>query len=112
MAYKGSNLSLMADSIEGTVSFFAYVTTDAVATVSGSGYFVDGGMRGMEVGDLVFLISSGVGYLCYVSNVSASLAVTITATALGLANGNSLPTSNPGPGSGLFWNNNGFMCIA
>ena len=111
MAYQGSNLILIAGSIEGSVNFFSYVTSDSFSAVLAANYFSDGIERGMQIGDLVFVIASGIGYVCYVSGIHA-LSATIEAAALAILDGSQFPVNNPGPGSGLVWNNNGFLCVS
>lgn len=111
MAYVGSTLVLLAESIEGTNNLFSYKTSDVGATVLSAGYFSDGAERGMQLGDLVFIYAAGVGFLAYVSLISG-FACSLAAVSIALINGNALPTSNPGPGSGLLWNNGSFVCVA
>lgn len=110
MAYTGNTLALIANSIEGTYNIFAYLTADTIGQVLATNYFFDGGERGMGVGDVVFAVCSDNLFILYVSAVSG-LACTVTSALLAI-NGASLPTVNPGPGSGELWNNGGFVCVA
>ena len=111
MAYTGSSLSLIAASIEGSFNIFSYISPDSIQAVTANNYFSDGVERGMGVGDFLFAVVTGVPYILYVS-ASSGLACTVESAVLSLINGNSLPTINPGAGSGLIWNNAGFVCVA
>lgn len=110
MAYSGAALALIATGIEGEYNIFAYLTADAITTVLETGYFADGGERGMKVNDWVFCSAAGAPIILFVSAVD-DLACTVEPIVLSL-DGLSFPTTNPGPGSGLIWNNAGFLCVA
>ena len=111
MAYSGALLSLMVGSVEGSFNIFVYQSQDDIGTVLDSNYFSDGFERGMQIGDFVFAVCSGVPYLLYVESQNGS-AFTANTMSLALINGNALPVTNPGPGTGLLWNNAGFVCVA
>ena len=111
MAYSGENLAVMAQTIEGNFSIFFYSSPDNLATIIGVNYFKDGVERGMQVGDFVFAVVAGVPYMLYVY-ASSGLACTVEPATIALVNGNVFPTTNPGPGTGLIWNNGGFLCVA
>jgi hypothetical protein len=85
MAYASSGLQKVTSGIgSGGTTMFIYTTaSDAIATVVGSAYFSDGIAQGMGVGDVVFVVrtSTGIGYPCTVTAVSAT-AATVTAMAL------------------------------
>lgn len=110
MAYTGNTLSLIANSIEGSFNIFCYQTTDPVSGVLATDYFVDGVDRGMHVGDFVFAVVGGIPFTLYVS-AEDGFACTVTSAAVAI-DFSHLPTTNPGAGSGLAWNNAGFLCIA
>ena len=111
MAYVGANLSMLMETIEGSFSTFVYVTSDTIAQVLAAGYFSDGVERGMSVGDVVFASVGGVPYLLYVASSSHG-ACSVSPYTLAILNGNGFPTSQPPLGSGLLWNNGGFVCVA
>ena len=111
MAYVGSALTLVTASIEGSFNMFAYVTADAISAVTVVGYFADGGERGMGVGDWMFCVAAGYPFLMYVTE-EIGVACTAEVATLAAINGNSLPTTQPTPGSGVLWNNGGFVCVA
>ena len=110
MAYIGNNLSTLVQTVEGTFGIFLYVTSDSMVLVTSAGYLSDGVARGMELGDFCFVVSGGVPFLLYCSNVVGK-ACTLASVSVAL-NGNNLPTSNPGVGSGFLWNNGGVVCVA
>lgn len=91
MAYSTSNPpSLVTQNVGNTApAVWTYQTTDAIATVTGAGYFTNGGALGMKVGDLVDVyVSSGTVAVssCRVTTVSSTYpyAVTVgTATTIG-----------------------------
>jgi hypothetical protein len=60
MAYVADNLALMLNPIGGGLKkIWLYQTTsDADATIVGSGYFSDGYTKGMRSGDVVFAIAT------------------------------------------------------
>lgn len=111
MSYNGMSLVQVAAGLDGSSAIFYYSTTDNIETVLGTGYFTDGITRGMSEGDAVFAVLSGVPYFLYVFSVAIS-GCTVTPFALALASGSSLPTINPGPGSGLLWNDGGVVSVA
>lgn len=111
MAYTGNTLSLIANSIEGNFNLFCYLTGDTIQQVTATNYFFDGGERGMQVGDFLFAICAGIPFVLYVSAI-AGLEATVQSAVLSLISGADIPTVNPGPGSGLIWNNAGFLCVA
>lgn len=83
MAYVGNSLSCVAQTIEGTVNIYVYVSTDTIATINGAGYFSDGASRGMTVGDLVAAINPTTGAMTWLSVTSVSGLAVTTATASG-----------------------------
>lgn len=111
MAYLGSAVTLVTPSIEGTFNVFAYVTADNITAVTATNYFFDGAERGMGVGDWIFCVAAGLPFLMYVISESGFHCTAEVAT-LAATNGNALPTVPPAPGSGLLWNNGGFVCVA
>lgn len=111
MAYVGSKLTIVAQSIEGDFQIFSYSTTDNVTAVTANNYFSDGAFRGMNIGDWVFLVAAGYPYMLYIYASNGTACSGETAS-LSLINGNSLPTVQPAAGSGAIWNNQGFVCVA
>ena len=111
MAYSGANLSVMAQTVEGNFSLFFYASPDSLITVTGLNYFADGIERGMQVGDFVYAVVAGIPYMLYAAS-RVGIACTVSAVTIALINGNVFPTTNPGPGTGLIWNNGGFLCVA
>jgi len=111
MAYSGANLSIMTQTVEGSFKLFFYASTDSLATVVSANYFADGVERGMQVGDFVFALVAGVPYMLFVAS-NVGNACTVTGVTVALVNGNTFPTTNPGPGTGLIWNNGDFLCVA
>ena len=110
MAYTGNTLSVITQTIEGYFHVYVYITFDTIAQVLASHYISDGTERGMILGDFVFAVIGGVPYMLYVSAVSGE-ACTLASVAVAI-NGSDLPTSNPGVGSGLLWNDGGFVVVA
>jgi hypothetical protein len=110
MAYVGNSLALVVDSIEGSFSMFSYQSSDNIASILATNYFLDGVERGMKVGDYLFAIVQGLPFILCVASTTG-LACTVTPAVLAIS-GSSLPTSNPGAGSGQLWNNAGFVCVA
>jgi hypothetical protein len=60
MSYTTANLSLISQQIDNTIvpKLWAYSGTDSNGTVEGSGYFSDGGTKGMAKGDIVFYVNT------------------------------------------------------
>lgn len=87
MAYTGANLSLSNRTIEGGLREWFYIqATDSIATILGAGYFSDATNRGMQKGDLVWLINQSTPTLTLtqVSTVAAgTLASPGAATVIG-----------------------------
>ena len=110
MAYVGKAVTLVTPSIEGTFNVFAYVTADNINLVAATNYFTDGVERGMGPGDWIFCAAAGYPFLMYVT-AKSGLACTAEVAVLAL-NGGQFPITNPGPGSGIVWNNAGFLCVA
>lgn len=81
MAYTASTLRLISSDLEGSApKKWIYTTTDALATIIAAGYFTDGGLRGMKVGDLVEVVNTtGPKYLLTQVTAISSNAVTIAA---------------------------------
>lgn len=111
MAYNGALLSLVTQSIEGAFNVFAYFTADNITSVTAAHYFADGVERGMGVGDWLFIQAGGFPFLGYVA-AESGLAVTVEVAVLSITGGGGFPTTNPGPGTGIIWNNAGFLCVA
>ena len=67
-------------SSDGWGNVFGYRSTDAVATVRGTGYFSDGKTRGMRQGDIVFVYDTNTPNMSinWVSSVSTAGAATIS----------------------------------
>lgn len=86
MAYVADNLVLEHNGVGGyTFRTFSYQTTsDADATIVGSGYFSDGVTKGMRVGDLVKVVATtGPKYKLYqVASVSGAAATVAAPTAI------------------------------
>jgi hypothetical protein len=88
MAYTGNSLSLISSTIEGNFNVAAYLTTDSIATVEGANYISDGQTRGLEVGDIVFVLCGAtpgayVPTICQVSAVqTGGNGVTLSAMAI------------------------------
>lgn len=89
MAYIGNNLSVTSGTIEGSFNTAFYVTTDSLATVSAANYMSDAQMRGLEVGDLIYVVSNNVMYLMQVSAAQTLplQGVTLSGLGGGVANG-------------------------
>jgi hypothetical protein len=86
MAYLPENLRLASAPIGDPVPrVFVYTTAaDADATVVGSGYFADGVIKGMRVGDIVDVVATtGPKYKRYqVASVSGEAATVAAPTAI------------------------------
>ena len=86
MAYTPNTLRLVTSDIEGTVGrlWFYSTTSDADATITGTGYFSDGASKGMQVGDLVDVVATtGPKYKKYqVASLSGTAATVATPTAI------------------------------
>ncbi len=78
MAYNGSNLIMRAaGAVEGTFNVWEYLSTDSLATITASGYFSDGGKRGMLVGDIVWVLDQTT------PNATQCLVTSVSSTSLG-----------------------------
>jgi hypothetical protein len=85
MAYTTNTLSYLGGGpVEGTWKEWAYITTDSIQTVLGSGYISDAatstGSKGMGVGDLVYIINQSLPgafalQVASISNGAATLGV-------------------------------------
>lgn len=86
MAYVADNLALIINPVGGDLPrIFLYKTTsDSDATIVGSGYFSDGGSKGMRAGDIVDVVAStGPKYKRYqVASVSSGAATVAAPTAI------------------------------
>lgn len=85
MAYTPSTLRDLVQDLEGNAGkVWSYTTTDADGTITGAGYFSDGVLRGMKVGDLVDAINTtGPKYKRYqVASVSGNAATVAAPTAI------------------------------
>ena len=60
MAYDGTKLALLSQTIPGTDSFrlWVYRSTDAASVIRVTGYITDATARGMKLGDLVLAIDT------------------------------------------------------
>jgi|JI10StandDraft_1071094.scaffolds.fasta_scaffold44398_3 hypothetical protein len=85
MAYASAGLQKVSSGIGsgGTTMWIYTHASDAIATVAGASYFSDAIAQGMGLGDVLFYVrtSTGIGYPCTVTAVSAT-AATVTAMAL------------------------------
>lgn len=88
MAYAGGSLSLVIQTIEGSLGeyFYANPANDSNATIQGAGYFSDGASRGMGVGDIVNCLNPSTGVISPMS-VSAVNATTGAATVVAIGSG-------------------------
>lgn len=81
MAYSSTNPPHLVNQPfgDGGIRTWSYKSTDAIATVCGSSYVSDGYVRGMRVGDIVYVLdtSSTLGSIGYVSAVSTGAGATI-----------------------------------
>lgn len=87
MAYVSANLNLLVAPLASQFPrLFSYLnaTPDADATIVGAGYFSDGVIKGMRVGDLVEAINTGTAkYKKYqVVSVSGNAATVAAPTAI------------------------------
>jgi hypothetical protein len=87
MAYGANNLAMAINPIGGRLPrVFIYLNADADAdaTIVGAGYFSDGVLKGMRVGDLVDAIDTGTAkYKRYqVASVSGNAATVAAPTAI------------------------------
>jgi hypothetical protein len=57
MAYTSNTLSQLIGTVEGTWKEWLYLSTDNLSAVVASGYFSDGGKKGMGVGDVVWVVN-------------------------------------------------------
>lgn len=89
MAYSPHGLKLVVESEDRSFRLWHYTSTDAVTAVRVAGYFADGGIRGMQVGDCVIVLDNNAspitGALCWVTSLTSGAAdlsdgVTITGT--------------------------------
>lgn len=88
MAYDGSKLSVVDETIEGNWTEAVYISTDSLATVTATNYFSDGQIRGLEVGDEVKLLLSNVLYIGQVSAVqTGGYGATVSGLGGGALNG-------------------------
>lgn len=76
MAYTSASLACIAGTMRGDQNLWIYRTADAINTVIGSGYFSDGVLRKMQLGDPIMVVKTdtGVVYPAYVSAVSGDAA--------------------------------------
>jgi hypothetical protein len=58
MAYQKANLMLVSQPIAGARQWVYTDTGSGIATVTGAGFFTDGGDKGMEVGDQLTYIDT------------------------------------------------------
>lgn len=78
MAYSTSNPPrLLSAGLGGGISVWTYSSTDAIATVNTSGYFSNGALLGMKVGDVVYVTDT--------ATPTTSIAVVADVTAGGQA---------------------------
>jgi hypothetical protein len=86
MAYVSANLVKQPSAfLEDTQVVWNYITTsDSDGTITGAGYFSDGVLKGMKVGDLVDVIATtGPKYKRYqVASVSGNAATVAAPTAI------------------------------
>jgi hypothetical protein len=85
MGYVADNLSLVVAGIEGrSPNIFVHnAVADNNAAITGAGYFSDGVLKGMKVGDLVHVIATGPKYKLYqVASVSGDAATVAAPTAI------------------------------
>ena len=99
MAYVANQLSLVGATIEGNWNTAVYINaTDSLATVLGANYITDGQIRGLEIGDPIWLVlgsgAAAVTYLAYVSAVQA-LASGNGVTLAGIGGGTANPSLPP-----------------
>lgn len=85
MAYTPGTLSAHIGASKETMNEFRYITADALAAVTGSGYFSDGRLRGMQTGDTV-LVGRRDGSEQQRFSVTAVDAATGAATVTAIAN--------------------------
>lgn len=73
MAYTGATLSMLNRNIEGGLREWLYTTTDAPALYLAASYFSDATNRGMQKGDIVWVVDQSApdANLCQVSSVAA-----------------------------------------
>jgi hypothetical protein len=88
MAYTPNTLRLMVYDVEGTVAKrWSYTTAaDSDATITGAGYFSDGQLKGMVVGDMVEVVATTgpkmKAYQCTAVNTTTGTATVSTPTAI------------------------------
>jgi len=85
MAYTPDNLAMIAQPVGGILPrVFTYdAGADALATITGAGYFADGVTKGMRVGDIVDVVGDGPAYTRFqVASVSGAAATVAAPTAL------------------------------
>lgn len=94
MAYTPNNLSVIAQTIEGTFNEFYYTGTDTTAQVIAANYISDGQKRGLSLGDLLWYWNSG-------SNVLTQMFVSAQQTLANGLFGVTLSVSGAGTGTGV-----------
>jgi hypothetical protein len=88
MAYTPNTLRLVYSDVEGTVAKRWNYTTaaDSDATITGAGYFSDGQLKGMAVGDVVEVVATTGPklklYQCTAVNATTGTATVSTPTAI------------------------------
>ena len=90
MAYIGNQLSVITGTIEGNWNSAVYIhPSDSLATVSAANYISDGQARGLELGDMLYVILNNVTYLMQVTAVQTLPLTGVTLSGLGggVANG-------------------------
>lgn len=88
MAYDGSGLSLLKDTVGGGNAVWLYSSTDDAATVQGAGYITDATSRGLAAGDLVIHFRTGTvrAYIHKVASISSGAATLAGAEIYGGSN--------------------------
>lgn len=83
MAYNASGLRCLTSGMGSGPSIFYYASNDAHGDVDAAGYFADGVLYGMAVGDIVHVVDLDTGTTTthHVASVNGS-AATITAATL------------------------------
>lgn len=92
MAYKRAGLTLLAgQTYEAGPRLWAYTHTDAYATVEAANYIADAKLKGMKVGDIVFVTQmTGAA----VTAVTIGVVLSVTATGANLSDGTAISTAD------------------
>jgi hypothetical protein len=80
-----------------TPSVWLYASADPIATVQGAGYISDGIQRGLQVGDIVFVIDTNLirAYLCIVVSTTPVASATNAFKGAGLGSVTLNSTTTP-----------------